>query len=49
MSNKTKTGLLISTELLGLEASRRSELGFTSRSELFEAAVSEYISKREST
>jgi len=47
MNSKTKTGLSISTELLELEASRRNELGFTSRSELFETAVREYISKRE--
>ena len=47
MNNKTKIGLSLSPELLELEASRRAELGFTSRSELFETAVREYISKRE--
>ena len=47
MNNKTKIGLSLSAELLKLEESRRSELGFASRSELIEAAVYEYISKRE--
>jgi len=46
MNNKTKIGLSLSAELLKLEESRRIELGFSSRSELIEAAVYEYISKR---
>ena len=47
MNSKTKIGLALSAELLQLEESRRAELGYASRSELIEAAVYEYISKRE--
>lgn len=46
MQKKTKIGLSLSDELLKLEEQRRTEMGFGSRSELFEAAVYEYISRK---
>lgn len=43
---KTKIGLSMSNELLRLEEEHRSALGFSSRSELFEVAVYDYISRK---